>query len=399
MTKPDVPLIGQHTDMWCWAASAQMIMATHGVNISQCEQANYWLNRNDACQQPTPADCVRGGWPDFPHWGFNALAGPDGVALSFDEVRAQVDAKRPFAFSWHWTGGTQGHMMVVTGYSLAGGNELVHVNDPWPPRTGDSATYTYANFVGGDSAQGGSNPHTHWRDYYDIAPAGVGGAPNMATAGGVGPWIPVASDPSPGDAADRGKALVGELVTVEKASGLMLPAAAPGGPPGGIPEGFEPELRVYYLLQDQLLGYEPGADVHDMLFDGKEFMFPLTAGGEVTSSVVISKVADGWAIKRVGSPNLTRAITDARSVAASSSRRLPSDYFVVHVPHMYRVFLAHDEGDLVVFDPVFPSPVRRSGGELHLAAPGGSRTARAVLGGLAGQARNYVGALTDEPPE
>ena len=70
-------------------------------------------------------------------------------------------AKRPFAFTWHWTGGG-GHMMVARGYMTIDGTNYVYRNNPLPVGVGTVDIITYSNYVSGSD-------HTHWDDYYAIA--------------------------------------------------------------------------------------------------------------------------------------------------------------------------------------------------------------------------------------
>jgi hypothetical protein len=156
-----VALYSQQTDMWCWAASGQMCMSFLGatVDISQCTEATKEFGRNDCCNTPTPNNCVNGGWPEFEKFGFAASV-TNYMALSWSQLTAQIDSQKPVAFSWAWTGGG-GHMMVATGYSLAGNDSLVHINDPWEPNVGKQYWISYSDYVSGSD-------HTHWNDFYSI---------------------------------------------------------------------------------------------------------------------------------------------------------------------------------------------------------------------------------------
>lgn len=156
----NVQLRPQETDMWCWAASGEMIMEFLGTHVSQCEQASKEFNCPDCCVQDVPEACVNGGFPQFDSYGFKCHSTVDSP-LSWENVQDQISNKRtPFAFSWHKDGG--GHMMVVTGCFAVSGTNYVEVHDPWPPDIGDHYTLTYSNFVSGDN-------YSHWDDYYDVS--------------------------------------------------------------------------------------------------------------------------------------------------------------------------------------------------------------------------------------
>jgi hypothetical protein len=167
-TPPDqkllaVQLRAQETNMWCWAASGQMVMEFLGHNVSQGVEANNRFGRTDCTNAPVPSPCINGGWPEFDKYGFT-FSRTSNTALTWAEVRTQIGCQnKPFAFSWHWPGGG-GHMMVAMGYKTVGGVNYVEVNDPWPPNVGTSggaAIQTYSYFV---SATG----HTHWDDFYNV---------------------------------------------------------------------------------------------------------------------------------------------------------------------------------------------------------------------------------------
>lgn len=146
--------------MWCWAASGEMVMDFLGTNVSQCDEANKRFGRTDCCNSSVPSACVNGGWPEFDKYNFTFATTSD-APLSWDQVKDQIYCKKkPFAYSWHWTGGG-GHMMVAIGYVTINGTNYVSINDPWAPNVGDQRVMTYAAYVDGSG-------YTHWNDYYDV---------------------------------------------------------------------------------------------------------------------------------------------------------------------------------------------------------------------------------------
>ncbi|HVG62326.1 MAG TPA: papain-like cysteine protease family protein [Hyalangium sp.] len=155
-----VPLEPQQTSMWCWAASGSMIMHYLGASrVTQCDEANRRFNRTDCCNSPTPSACVVGGWPEFQKYGFTFNT-TNNTALSWSSLVSEINANRPVAFSWGWTGGG-GHMMVAKGYTVTRTDNLVDVNDPWAPNVGDTYFISYSEYVSGSD-------HVHWDDYYNI---------------------------------------------------------------------------------------------------------------------------------------------------------------------------------------------------------------------------------------
>jgi hypothetical protein len=161
-------LFPQETRMWCWAASGEMVMDKWGTSVDQCDHANYYLGEGGCCDIalcPTPVqngDCVHGGWPQFGHYGFD-FDTTSNAALSWNEVKNQVDNNRPWCITWKWLG-NGGHMMVGRGYMTKDEEHYVCIADPWSPCNGDTYYVTY-DFYDEDPAD-----HTHWNDYYNVVP-------------------------------------------------------------------------------------------------------------------------------------------------------------------------------------------------------------------------------------
>ncbi len=175
----------QETSEWCWAASGQMIMNLLGAahippNVPQCYEANQEFGRTDCCSCPTPSACAQPGWPQFDTWGFNSTQTSWGTPLTWSEVVGQIDAGKPFMFSWAWNGGGA-HAMVAKGYKSGFllppfSQQWVIVANPWGPQGrcgpggnasgpfgGDLEIDTYAEFVGGPGYD-----HTHGADIYNV---------------------------------------------------------------------------------------------------------------------------------------------------------------------------------------------------------------------------------------
>ncbi len=169
-TPPDSRSLGvtlrpQETNMWCWAASGQMVMEFLGHNVSQGVEANNRFGRTDCTNNPVPNACVLGGWPEFNKYSFISIHTSD-TALSWDQVKQQIGCKgKPFAFSWHWPG-SGGHMMVAFGYVTVSGVNYVLVQNPWPPNVGAFELQTYSWYVSS------AGDHMHWDDYYDVTYTG-----------------------------------------------------------------------------------------------------------------------------------------------------------------------------------------------------------------------------------
>ncbi|MEI7662691.1 MAG: papain-like cysteine protease family protein, partial [Bacteroidota bacterium] len=115
-----VTLHPQQMSNWCWAASGQMVMEHLGKNVDQCTEANNEFGASNCCNSPFPGSCNSGGWPEFDKYGFSSTH-TSNAPLSWDQIKSELFcAKRPFCFTWHWTGGG-GHMMACIGYDSIDG--------------------------------------------------------------------------------------------------------------------------------------------------------------------------------------------------------------------------------------------------------------------------------------
>jgi len=165
-----VPLYGQQTHTWCWAATGQMIMEYHGTSVSQCAQANDQLNRTDCCDLATcPVanlfhDCIATGWPRFALYGFTFKHTPGRTPLSWHDITEQIEAENrlPFAFQWHYDGGGS-HWMVAKGIAYGHDENFLIVNDPLPVCRGDVYFITYDDYAGI------SGSHDHVVSFYNIS--------------------------------------------------------------------------------------------------------------------------------------------------------------------------------------------------------------------------------------
>src|SRR5262245_46059155 len=95
-------------------------------SVTQCQEATDYPYVPPQTSPPTnwctsPPDTLGfTGWPQFGQYGFKATPTPYATALSWDQLRNEIDNNRPVAFVWAWTGGS-GHMMVAIGYETVNG--------------------------------------------------------------------------------------------------------------------------------------------------------------------------------------------------------------------------------------------------------------------------------------
>lgn len=338
-----VALIAQGTRMWCWAASGQMIMKFLDHDVSQCLQANYRFNRTDCCSDPE--NCVTGGWPQFEHWGFSCQT-MEG-AQTFAQIKTEIDAGRPIAFSWHWPGGG-GHMMALIGYNEA--NQMLLINDPWPPHTGGQRWITYNEYVSR------AGHHTHWRDYYSIRYVGTGiGAESPVTEESMAQNILSPRNDDYADAktaASEALKLLPDLVLPE---GSRLSGDDDVGVSASASSLGEP-FRVYYVHYDSLQQAKVDENVRELLIDGEEMFYPLVSDDGVVSSVNVALENDRWSFRSIGDSSLSEALEEVRNQQVSASGEKQADYFIVKIPTMYLIFVAHvDDTGMLMLTHVYDS--------------------------------------------
>lgn len=160
-----VPIRGQETPVWCWAASGEMVMDFLGTDVSQCDEANKRFGQTGCCGRERPAACVDTGWPEFDKYGFT-FARTSNTPLSWGQIKDQIYCgRKPFAFSWHWLDANGqpngGHMMVVTGYVSIGTTNYVYYHNPLPVGAGSTEIKTYTDWVSGSG-------YSHWDDFYNV---------------------------------------------------------------------------------------------------------------------------------------------------------------------------------------------------------------------------------------
>jgi hypothetical protein len=304
--------------MWCWAASGQMIMSfLAGSNITQCQEASNYFGNSSCCNSPTPDACVNGAWPQFDQYGFSfqrtAQQGTGGVPLTWDELRQEIDAGRPVAFSYHFLSGG-GHMMVARGYQVMSGKNYVMVNDPWPPNVGAQYPVQYETWAAGPSGD------EHWFDFYNIRATGAGGV------GGSGPGgsgsIEVPGGPNVRTLAES--AAEDFKLTAIQLAGKDVPGAAEQS-------YLATSLPVVRLGLDQLASGAPGGNPLEEIHEAEvnKVISPVMIKDQLQTSVVTEKQKDQSWLAGVANPAWTKILVDVRAKHAAINS-LPLDaYFVV----------------------------------------------------------------------
>lgn len=176
----ETPPIAQETDVWCWAASAQSVMAFHQKQVLQCDIVNKTYVRDtrtpDFCcerQNRSGIKCQMNGWPHdaFDKFTF-AWNWRDG-ALPQDLLTKQLCSNGPFVYLIFYPGGG-GHSFVVKSQESINGQLYLWVHDhsydlgqDGTRRPRGYKLISYDQFVHG---QYGNNQYEHGWDYLEIHP-------------------------------------------------------------------------------------------------------------------------------------------------------------------------------------------------------------------------------------
>lgn len=148
----ETPLVVQQCDMWCWAASAEMVAKHYELDVSQCEVVSARVGFDccfaEACS--TACDQLSG----LPAQLNAALAavGLHGTQLDGPLTKRalieSLDANRPVMLAA--TTLVTGHFVVVVGYTRDHkGRYHFAVNDPWPGVGTVEKTYGELRTYGG----------------------------------------------------------------------------------------------------------------------------------------------------------------------------------------------------------------------------------------------------------
>jgi hypothetical protein len=170
-TMLSIPYVRQVGDNWCWAACCEMVFSQAPAldPLTQCDLAEEEF-RGGCCNVPVSNACDQPNWPDtvYNRHQFNYVR--ESRALSFDEVKKEINANRPVEVYYAWnTAGA--HVAVIVGYYANGD---VEVYDPWKdngpgPRAFDFVLAAYGRGAWTMSYSGlGASP-----------PAGVGSGPQV----------------------------------------------------------------------------------------------------------------------------------------------------------------------------------------------------------------------------
>lgn len=154
----------QEHSLWCWLATARNVLTTLGKTVTQCELANWSLDRTDACgnkefswKHPanTPGPLYGG------KRGVDSMLKEVGIGsypydypVGWNGIKINIDRGRPVIAQWEWTFLPTSHLVTIFGYTEEGGENYVNYSDPFPDEGKKYAKYSWVR-------EGGEGTRTH----------------------------------------------------------------------------------------------------------------------------------------------------------------------------------------------------------------------------------------------
>jgi hypothetical protein len=399
----NVPLIGQETNSWCWAASGQMVMQYFGYYVPQCVQATFQFGQSmgvDCCTLPTPSVCISGGQVVISHYGFNynQLGGTSWLtpAQIEDQIFWQAE---PWIINPNGPG--FGHVIVGVGYwnftNISPKMFFIGINDPWPqnpsfnsqgqatgPVVGEFYLETYEAYAHGVWE---GVAHTEGWDIYNIVPP-----PSSAVYVPPIHWPPISipirvtpdlvarvsqGDANPVQAAGAAWELLKNFVTHETATRLGFASEK-----SAASAVLAAPVEQFAIAQQKLRDWKTGQSPNEILEKASALFVPVQVEARTRASIRLMNDQGTWRLATFGSARLSQAWQEAQKSAGQ---------FLVEIESLELAFAGRREGNQLLLTPLF------NDGNLHLEA-GHELRAEEILPALAKAATNYrPSVLTSKP--
>ncbi len=116
-------------------------------------------------------------------------------------------------------------------------------------------------------------------------------------------------------------------------------------------------LPVFMVGLYDLREYHPGQDPRPLLFDKQEVMYPISVSGEVRSSVVVKKRANGqWEPAEFGRMYVANAAHVGRQHVSRKRGIAEAALSLIEIPTVHARLLAHDERGVLMLTPIYDVP-------------------------------------------
>jgi Papain-like cysteine protease AvrRpt2 len=134
---------------WCWAATSTSVSHFYWFfsHWTQCRVANGELGHTDCCNSPVPSACNVSWYLDRALTRTLNLDHMLGDAISFSDIKAQIDSGHVIGVRIGWSNGG-GHFLCIRGYSEVGALRFVDVDDPIYGKSSLSLSTFSTNYQG-----------------------------------------------------------------------------------------------------------------------------------------------------------------------------------------------------------------------------------------------------------
>jgi hypothetical protein len=143
-------------------------------------------------------------------------------------------------------------------------------------------------------------------------------------------------------------------------------------------------IREQMVRLDALRTYTAGTDPGSLLTESNRVIYPVTARGQVKSSIVVEGAGDQWKFTSFGGPRLVRQAARFRSEVGDRLRQKGESMTVVHVAALNLYFLGYRVDGRLMLTPLESTPA-------YKLEAGASLPADQVFTELALVAREYNG--------
>lgn len=113
-------------------------------------------------------------------------------------------------------------------------------------------------------------------------------------------------------------------------------------------------LPVFFVRLDQLAAHKAGSDAKALLFDKHQVVYPISADGNIRSSVRVQQRPDGsWEAAQFGAVETTKASQSAQQRVSAARNVDVSSFSLIEIPTVSALLLGHTEKGTLFVTPVF----------------------------------------------
>ena len=112
-------------------------------------------------------------------------------------------------------------------------------------------------------------------------------------------------------------------------------------------------IPFYHIGFDQIQNFEKDHNPNDLLNHQAEYFFPVLVEDSIRSSISFKNYDGIWKTAQYGRSNFTKAIAIVRAEQAKEHQKGHDEYFAIHIPALYLIFISHFEEDVLMMRPVY----------------------------------------------